>query len=75
MNDARTLEHWAIPLCGGGPAHWVLGFVDTTMKEVGIIDSAPELAVDHTRSTPGATFLKPWAATWWNLLFQPKVRQ
>lgn len=43
MNDARTLERWVIPLCGGSPAHWVLGFIDTTMKEVGIIDSAPEL--------------------------------
>lgn len=47
----------------------------THAEAADLVYNLGKLAVDHTRSTPGATFLKPWAATWWNLLFQPKVRQ
>ncbi|KZT66627.1 hypothetical protein DAEQUDRAFT_445438 [Daedalea quercina L-15889] len=34
---------WAIPLCGGEPAHWVLGWVDFSAHQYGIFDSIPEL--------------------------------
>ncbi|EIW56114.1 uncharacterized protein TRAVEDRAFT_50602 [Trametes versicolor FP-101664 SS1] len=41
--DARSRPRWAIPLCGGDPAHWVLGWVDYSSKECGVVDSIPEL--------------------------------
>ncbi|KAJ2979255.1 hypothetical protein NUW54_g11165 [Trametes sanguinea] len=34
---------WAMPLCGGDPAHWVLGWIDFDLAEYGIVDSIPEL--------------------------------
>ncbi|KAH7911457.1 hypothetical protein BJ138DRAFT_1126007 [Hygrophoropsis aurantiaca] len=43
LKDILSCSRWAIPLCGGFPSHWVLGWVDFTSKEVGIFDSIPEL--------------------------------
>ncbi|KAI0729049.1 hypothetical protein C8Q72DRAFT_944230 [Fomitopsis betulina] len=40
---AISRPRWAIPLCGGDPAHWVLGWIDTSARECGIADSIPEL--------------------------------
>lgn len=34
---------WGFPLCGGNPLHWVLGWVDFKLNEVGIFDSIPEI--------------------------------
>ncbi|KAJ8580681.1 hypothetical protein M405DRAFT_869302 [Rhizopogon salebrosus TDB-379] len=30
---------WAFPLCGGEPAHWILGWVDWSAHEMGFFDS------------------------------------
>ncbi|KAG1717235.1 uncharacterized protein EDB91DRAFT_1091183 [Suillus paluster] len=32
-------RRWAIPLCGGSPPHWVLGWVDWSAHEIGFFDS------------------------------------
>ncbi|KAI0727555.1 hypothetical protein C8Q72DRAFT_839821 [Fomitopsis betulina] len=32
---AISRPRWAIPLCGGDPAHWVLGWIDTSARECG----------------------------------------
>lgn len=36
-------DRWAIPLCGGSPLHWVLGFVDHRLHQIGLYDSIPEI--------------------------------
>ncbi|KAH9853326.1 hypothetical protein C2E23DRAFT_859281 [Lenzites betulinus] len=35
-----------IPLCGGDPPHWVLGWIDYTRGQYGIVDSLPDI---HSR--------------------------
>ena len=39
--SAKTL--WLIPLCGGNPLHWILGWLDFANNVFGIFDSIPEL--------------------------------
>ncbi|KAJ2966730.1 hypothetical protein NUW54_g13722 [Trametes sanguinea] len=39
----RSRARWAFPMCGGDPAHWVLGWVDWPAKAYGIVDSIPEI--------------------------------
>ncbi|KAH7903097.1 hypothetical protein BJ138DRAFT_1120733 [Hygrophoropsis aurantiaca] len=41
--EILTRPRWIIPLCGGNPLHWVLGWVDLGRKEIGIFDSLPQL--------------------------------
>ncbi|KAI0688076.1 hypothetical protein C8T65DRAFT_746794 [Cerioporus squamosus] len=41
--DARTRTRWAFPLHGGWLEHWVLGWVDYSAGEYGIVDSIPEI--------------------------------
>ncbi|OSC98921.1 hypothetical protein PYCCODRAFT_1396354 [Trametes coccinea BRFM310] len=46
QNPANLLcsqGRWAIPICGGNPAHWVLGWVEWPFNKYGIVDSIPEL--------------------------------
>ncbi|KAH9929219.1 uncharacterized protein B0H18DRAFT_874204 [Fomitopsis serialis] len=44
---SRIGNRWAIPLCGGDPAHWVLGWVDFSSHQLGIYDSLPECDSQH----------------------------
>ncbi|KAH9910152.1 uncharacterized protein B0H18DRAFT_1130675 [Fomitopsis serialis] len=39
----RAKHRWALPMCGGSPAHWVLGYVDFSIREAGIYDSLPQV--------------------------------
>lgn len=39
----RTRVRWGIPLCGGSPPHWVLGYIDYNTSSIGIVDSMPGL--------------------------------
>ncbi|KAI0645527.1 hypothetical protein C8Q79DRAFT_1104104 [Trametes meyenii] len=41
--EARERPRWAIPLCGGNPSHWVLGWVNYSSMQYGITDSMCEL--------------------------------
>ncbi|EMD33802.1 hypothetical protein CERSUDRAFT_76503 [Gelatoporia subvermispora B] len=42
-NLIPSRPRWAIPLCGGDPSHWVLGWIDFDQQQAGIFDSIPEL--------------------------------
>lgn len=46
--DAVQRPRWAIPICGGSPSHWVMGWVDFELEIYGIVDSIPELASAET---------------------------
>ncbi|KAI1782137.1 hypothetical protein LXA43DRAFT_977717 [Ganoderma leucocontextum] len=48
---AETWPRWAIPLIGGDPSHWVLGWLDLESGIYGIVDSLPELK-SHLWATP-----------------------
>jgi len=39
--NPKTRSRWIIPLCGGLPKHWVLGWVDFKLKKIAIFDSLP----------------------------------
>ncbi|KAI0676072.1 hypothetical protein C8Q78DRAFT_1007946 [Trametes maxima] len=41
--EARERPQWALPLCGGNPSHWVLGWVNYSSMQYGITDSMGEL--------------------------------
>ncbi|KAH9919884.1 uncharacterized protein B0H18DRAFT_1122200 [Fomitopsis serialis] len=39
----RNRPRWAIPLCGGEPAHWVLSWVDFSTSRYGLYNSMPQI--------------------------------
>ncbi|KAI1786080.1 hypothetical protein LXA43DRAFT_975946 [Ganoderma leucocontextum] len=50
--DAQGRPRWAMPLCGGDPAHWVFGWADFDAEEYGIVDSMPALGSALTWAKP-----------------------
>lgn len=43
-----ALRRWGIPLCIND--HWVLGFIDFMLREIGIYDSKPNLGTHYYAS-------------------------
>ncbi|KAI0039899.1 hypothetical protein FA95DRAFT_1612214 [Auriscalpium vulgare] len=87
LTDTAKKERWAIPLCGGSPPYWVLGYVDHRRKELGVYDSIPELeshewaeplllrildGIHERLSMPGCRWL---SSEWRRLVKSPKPEQ
>ena len=42
-HELLSRTRWIIPLCGGKPLHWVMGWANFSTQELGIFDSLPEI--------------------------------
>lgn len=73
---------WAVPLCRGTLAHWVLGFVDREQHRLGIFNSIPELNSEkwakpvrtfNDLRAPSPLILKFWLAASRNCRRDPRT--